>query len=126
MSAYLDTQVAIWIALGRLDQLSPTAKESIESTDLLISPTVVLELEYLYDIKRFTMDAQSILIKLRHEVALRVCSFSFPQIVEVGVHEKWTRDPFDRLIVSHAKANGFSTLISADRKIQQNYVRTVW
>jgi PIN domain nuclease of toxin-antitoxin system len=40
--------------------------------------------------------------------------------------EKWTRDPFDRLIVANAKANGFAWLISADEHIRNHYPRAVW
>ena len=126
MSAYIDTQVAIWLALGSLDQLTVTAKKHIQGAELLISPTVVLELEYLVEIGRFTLSARDIVRKLQHEIALRICDLSFPQIVEVSLDEKWTCDPFDRLIVAHAKANGMSVLISADRLIRQNYIRAVW
>jgi PIN domain nuclease of toxin-antitoxin system len=126
LSSYLDTQVAVWIALGELDRLSPTATEHIRSTDLLISPTVLLELEYLYEIKRFTLRGQDIARKLEHEVGVRVCGLGFPEIVIVALEEKWTRDPFDRLIVAHAKANGLSPLISADKTIREQYLRAVW
>lgn len=126
LSSYIDTQVAVWIALGELDRLSPSATEHIRATDLLISPTVVLKLEYLYEIQRFTLRSQDIIRKLEHEIGARVCGLGFPEIVAVGLGEKWTRDPFDRLIVAHAKANGLSPLVSADRIIRQNYVRAVW
>jgi PIN domain nuclease of toxin-antitoxin system len=126
LSSYIDTQVAVWLALGALDRLSPTATKHIKSTDLLISPTVVLELEYLYEIKRFTLPALDIVRKLEHEIGIRVCGLGFPEIVTVSLGEKWTRDPFDRLIVAHAKANGLSPLVSADRSIRENYLRAVW
>jgi PIN domain nuclease of toxin-antitoxin system len=126
LSSYLDTQVALWIALGELDRLTVLATSHIQSTDLLLSPTVVLEMEYLYEIGRFTLRAKDIVRKLEYEVGTRVCSFGFAEIIEVSLGEKWTRDPFDRLIVAHAKANGLSSLISADQKIRQNYPRAVW
>ncbi len=43
-----------------------------------------------------------------------------------ALSEQWTRDPFDRFIVAHAKAKGFTQLIPADRKIWDNYPRAVW
>ena len=55
-----------------------------------------------------------------------MCDSSFPALMTIAVNEKWTRDPFDRIIVSHAKANGLSSLISSDEAIQKNYVKTVW
>lgn len=126
MSAYLDTQVTAWLAQGSLDRLSGPAKEEMEKTDLLVSPIVLLELEYLYEIKWILLPAEDILRKLRHEAGVRICRLDFPAVVSAGLHEKWTRDPFDRLIVAHAKANGLSPLISSDEKIRDNYPRTVW
>lgn len=126
MSSYIDTQIAVWIALGELDRLSTAATQHIRNANLLISPAVVLELEFLYEIKRFTLRAQDITRKLEHEVGARVCGLGFAEIVAVSLDEKWTRDSFDRLIVAHAKANGLSPLVSADRMIHQNYVRAIW
>ncbi len=87
---------------------------------------VVLELEYLYELKRTKLQARELLLKLEHEAGVRVCDLSFPALAHVALDEKWTRDPFDRIIVAHAKANGWAALISADETIARNYARTVW
>jgi PIN domain nuclease of toxin-antitoxin system len=126
LSSYIDTQVAVWIALGNLDKLSAAAGTHMAGASLLISPVVVLELEYLYEIGRFTLRAHDIVRKLRREINLRVCELPFIEVVEAGIDERWTRDPFDRLIVAQAKANGFASLITADRNIRKNYPRAVW
>jgi PIN domain nuclease of toxin-antitoxin system len=127
LSAYLDTHVAVRLANGDLSLVSPSAFEAMSKTDLLISPMVLLEIEYLFELKKkIKLSAEDIRRKLEFELGVRVCDFSFPEIVQVASREKWTRDPFDRLIVAHAKANGISTLISEDRKIRENYPRTVW
>jgi PIN domain nuclease of toxin-antitoxin system len=127
LSAYLDTHVAVRLANGDLSLISPSALEAMSKTDLLISPMVLLEIEYLFELKKkIKLSAEDIRRKLEFELGVRVCDFSFPEIVKVASREKWTRDPFDRLIVAHAKANGISTLISEDRKIRENYPRTVW
>lgn len=39
--------------------------------------------------------------------------------------EKWTCDPFDRLIVSHAKLKA-CPLVSKDLMIRKNYAKTIW
>jgi hypothetical protein len=44
----------------------------------------------------------------------------FSAIASAALAEKWTRDPFDRLIVANAKANGFAWLISADEEIAKS------
>ena len=68
----------------------------MEKTDLLFSPMALLEIEYLYEIRKITIRAEDIKIKLEHEVGARICSFSFQSTVSIAIHEKWTRDPFDR------------------------------
>ena len=124
--AYLDTSVAVWLAQGDLTRITPTALDSIRNSNLLVSPMVALELTYLHEIDRITLTSQDVLLKLSAELGVEVCDSSFPSIVMIAVNEKWTRDPFDRIIVSHAKANGLSPLISSDEAIRKNYIKTVW
>jgi len=127
LSAYLDTQVAVRLAHGDLTLISQAALDVIARTDLLISPMVLLELEYLFELKKEArLSVDDVQRKLEFELDVRVCEFNFRSIVKVAAGEKWTRDPFDRLIVAHARANGLSTLLSADRLILQHYPRSVW
>lgn len=126
MISYLDTNVAVWLAEGNLQRISPAARGRIESDDLLLSPMVLMELEYLREIERILLPARDLLTKLAHEIGARVCDLDFPSIVDAALDEKWTRDPFDRIIVAQAKANGFAWLISADAEIQSHYPRAVW
>jgi PIN domain nuclease of toxin-antitoxin system len=125
-TAYLDTNVAVWLAQGDLPRITPNALDSIRNSNLLVSPMVALELAYLYEINRITLTSQDVLIKLKAELGVDVCDSSFSALIAIAVNEKWTRDPFDRVIVSHAKANGLSPLISADEAIRKNYIKTVW
>jgi PIN domain nuclease of toxin-antitoxin system len=57
---------------------------------------------------------------------VQVCELEFSSIITTAAGEKWTRDPFDRMIVAHAKANGFAALVSADELIRKHYPRAVW
>ena len=124
--AYLDTNVAVWLAQGDLSRISSTALDCIRNSRLLVSPMVALELAYLREINRITFTAQDVLIKLKAELGVEVCDASFQSLIGIAVHEKWTRDPFDRIIVSHAKANGLLPLVSSDEAIRKNYIKTVW
>jgi len=47
------------------------------------------------------------------------------EIIKISLNEKWTRDPFDRIIVAHAKLLDYS-LISKDKEINKNYFRTIY
>jgi len=61
---------------------------------LLISPAVVLELEYLSEIHRFTLRAQPITRKLEREVGVRICSLGFAEVVAAGLEEEMDARPF--------------------------------
>ncbi len=126
MIAYVDTNVMVWLAQGALTRISQEAQAILEQAELLISPIVLIELEYLYELKRIKLSARAVRLKLEHEVGVRVCELSFLSVAAAALDEKWTRDPFDRLIVAHAKANGLAFLVSADAEIAQHYPRTIW
>ena len=126
MIAYLDTNALIWLSDGSLAGLSPKIDRLLQQADLLFSSMVLLELEFLYEIKRSKRPARDIRQKVEYELGVRLCDLPFPVIAGAALDEKWTRDPFDRLIVANAKANGFAWLISADEAMRKHYPRTVW
>jgi PIN domain nuclease of toxin-antitoxin system len=124
--AYLDTNVVVWLAQGNLARISHKAQGVLEEAELLISPMVLLELAYLHEIGRIKLSARDVQLKIEHEIGVRVCDLGFPLITNVAVDESWTRDPFDRMIVAQAKANGLAFLVTADEEIGQHYSRSVW
>jgi PIN domain nuclease of toxin-antitoxin system len=124
--AYLDTNVVVWLTRGNLRRFSKSVTKVLEQADLLISPMVLIELEYLYEVTRIKLSARDMQLKIEHEIGVRVCDLPFPLIASVVLDEKWTRDPFDRTIVAQAKANGLAPLISADEEIGRHYPRTIW
>jgi PIN domain nuclease of toxin-antitoxin system len=123
---YLDTHAAIWLAEANTQKLSHKALSYIERSEVRISPMVVLEFEYLYETGRTILTPQQIVYKLSAELQSSVCDYPFPIIAEIAIGETWTRDPFDRLIVSHAKANGPAGLVSRDENIAKHYPSTIW
>ena len=126
MIAYIDTNVAVWLSQGKLSRLSPSAKRILDTADLLISPMVVIELEYLSEVHRTKLPSGDVLLKIEREMGVQVCTISFATIARIAVGESWTRDPFDRIIVANAKANGLAYLISADEHMAKHYARAVW
>ena len=48
MAIYLDTHVVVWLYAGETSKLSQAAEELINTNDLLISPIVLLEMNYLF------------------------------------------------------------------------------
>lgn len=124
--AYLDTQVVVWTVSSLHHLLSQKARHTLNSSSLLISPIVTLELEYLHEIGRLHLGAADISGKLHREIGLEICQRPFPAVTSIALAEKWTRDPFDRMIVAHAKSNGLAPLITADEKIRANYSNAIW
>jgi len=124
--AYLDTQIVIWLCQKALDKISTPALAEIEISDLLVSPIVLLELQYLYEIKRIVQPAQVLINQLASQIGVKICAHPFRDIAETALFESWTRDPFDRLIVAHARSNGYSPLVTSDSKIQERYPKAVW
>lgn len=126
MTCYLDTHVVVWLAEANLAKISRKALSLVQTADLRISPMAVVELQYLYQIKRIIVAPQDILVKLNAEIGLTVCDHPFPIIAEVALGENWTRDPFDRIIVAHAKANSVAPLLTQDETIRANYPNARW
>jgi PIN domain nuclease of toxin-antitoxin system len=122
---YLDTHVAAWLFAGDATLLSPAARAVIERDDLLISPAVVLELQYLYETKRVATHAESVVEDLQHRLGLRVCDLPFPDVARRALTVSWTRDPFDRLIVAQAGLRDAS-LVTKDRILRKRYRACVW
>jgi PIN domain nuclease of toxin-antitoxin system len=87
---------------------------------------VLLELQYLYELGRTLQPAHALVGQLEAEIGLKICDHPFPSVVEKCLLESWTRDPFDRLIVAHARANRYTPLVSSDEAIRHNYSKAIW
>ncbi len=124
--AYLDTHIAGWLHDGRIGRLSKEAKRHIDRDELLFSPMAFLELQYLHDRKRIREGAKEIYSHLNAMIGLRLCTIPFPAVAMEAVYCTWIDDPFDRIIVSQAKANGEAGLITSDLRIRENYAATIW
>ena len=122
---YLDTHVVAWLYGGELDQLSKTAIEEIQKGSPIISPMVILELQYLFEIGRANAPAAKVVETLKQTIGLSVCGLPFEKVVESALYHNWGREPFDRLIVAHAAAND-AALITKDERIRRHYKRAVW
>jgi len=123
---HLDTHVVVWLAAGEVEKLSPQAADAIRKSDLVVSPMVLLELQYLYEIKRILKEPLALLNDVDTQIGLKVKDASFAAVLHTALFETWTRDPFDRVIVAHARTDGHAPLVTSDSKIRENYPRAVW
>lgn len=125
MSLYLDTHVVVWLYAGVMEEFSQTAIMLIDQHDLLISPMVQLELNYLHETKKITRTAHTIIHDLQSHIGLRICDMPFESIVDKAASLVWTRDPFDRLIVAQALC-AKSKLLTKDRLIRKHCKSAIW
>ena len=126
MTAYLDTVTVLRLASRELGKITKEAQQAIERYDLLISPMVLLELQYAFELKRVKLPALVVFSNLQRTIDLQVCKLPFDKVAQVAWAESWTRDSFDRLIVSQARCAGNAYLITPDENIGRNYPQTIW
>jgi len=92
----LDTNAVIW-----MDQNHPRTRKLARAVRLLVSPATVLELQLLEEIGRLRLRSGT-----RGIVDAESWEIDEPPAIdwfERAAEESWTRDPFDRLIVAHAR-----------------------
>ena len=122
---YLDTHVVIWLYQKDEKRISHLARELIESRDLLVSPMVLLELEYLFETGRIRAKAAAVYDHLHETIEIGVCTKPFAAVVKKSIGMRWTRDPFDRLITAQAALDE-SPLLTKDDTIHTYYPEAVW
>ena len=104
----LDTNALIWLdsnhrrARPLLDQAGP----------LRVSPASLLELQFLADVGRIDLNLADVVADPRWTIDEPP---ALPWMLRAA-EERWTRDPFDRLIVAHARLRGWR-LATADAAI---------
>ncbi len=123
---YLDTHVVVWLYAFGSKKLSGRACELIEqSARLLISPLVLLELQFLYEIRRIVVAPQVVYEYLSDRIQLEICDKELREVVGTAMQQTWTRDPFDRMITAQAALNS-DILVTKDRSIQSHYSHATW
>jgi len=109
----LDTHALIWIDQGR-PRAAPLRRGSRR---LYISPATLLELQFLEESGRLKLpngDAQAMAVDDRWTLDDLPAASWFAAALDLS----WTRDPFDRLIASHARVRGWR-LATADQRLLQ-------
>jgi PIN domain nuclease of toxin-antitoxin system len=121
---HLDAHVAVWVYASR-SRLSSSARRLLAQDSCQVSPIVLLEIEMLFELRRIAADAATILARLSEQIGLTVCETPLLGVVDAARTFAWTHDPFDRLIVANAMADG-ARLLTADETILANFKDAVW
>lgn len=122
---FLDTHIAVWLYAGLVEKISETAKQTIEDNDLLISPMVKLEMQYLFEIGRITVKPDTIIKNLFAAIGLKISETPLQQVIEEALKISWTRDVFDRLLSAEVMVVG-GGFITADENIKSNLKLVIW
>lgn len=121
---YLDTHIVVWLYAGKVEKLTKQSRDLINDNQVLISPIVRLELQYLFEIQRITDDAKLIVSDLSDRIGLKICDKNFNTIMSNALEYSWTRDPFDRIIVANADINQ-NILLTKDQTILNHYKKAM-
>lgn len=95
------------------------------ATRILISPMVVLELQYLRDSGKISVDAGIVTRTLTRQLGAVVDEAGAGAAIINALSVGWTSDPFDRIITAHAMLTN-AYLLSRDQIIRDNYQYAVW
>jgi len=82
--AHLDSHLVAWLFAAEHKRLKPFAK-TIDSHTLVYSPMVEFELQYLYEIGRFTAPPARVLAELTARIGLRRSTADFARVVEASL-----------------------------------------
>jgi len=108
----LDTNAVIWLHRG--DRRAATLAQ--RSTRLYASPATILEVQFLIEAGRLRLRAGASVTELIHDdrwvIDDPASAAWFEKASEIG----FTRDPFDRLIVGHARLRHWR-LATGDREL---------
>lgn len=106
----LDTNALIW-----LDQRNPRVRKLSGAGRLYVSPATLLELRFLEETGRIRL-RQSTIEALAEDDRWMLddppAASWFVEAMSLG----WTRDPFDRLIIAHARIRGWR-LATGDQRL---------
>jgi PIN domain nuclease of toxin-antitoxin system len=110
----LDTHAMIWLDQG-VARVSPLLRGARR---LYISPANLLELQFLEESRRLRLpkgDAQALAIDDRWTLDDPPAASWFAAAHDLS----WTRDPFDRLIVAHARLRGWRLATADDTLLKR-------
>lgn len=125
---HLDTHVVVWLYQGAVGKLSRRAKAVLrQSNEFRVSPLVLMELDNLVEARRIKPPSvETMIAEISDDFGgLTQSLATLSAVVSKARGIGWTRDPFDRLIVANAMADG-AKLLTADEKIRAHFKDAVW
>ena len=129
MRLLLDSNVLLW-ALSDRKRLTAKVRRLLEldEHELFVSRASIWELSIKVAKGRLEMPGSSVrsLLDEIGKMGILILPISDAHILRVQTLPHHHGDPFDRMIVAQAKANGLALLVSSDAEIAAHYPRTIW
>ena len=108
----LDTNAVIWL----LTSHPRAAPLLVGRQPLALSPVSLLELRFLEEVGRIQLTPDTTVAALIDDPRWRHDNPSSRALFEAALPVAWTRDPFDRLLVAHARYRDWP-LATGDRRL---------
>ncbi len=124
MKLLLDTHAALWFLSGD-DQLSPSARQHLTdpANRVLLSAAVVWEIAIKRGLGKLTVPDGYLALLLNAGVGALAVTVEHAAAVErLPVHH---RDPFDRMLVAQAIAEG-AAVVTRDEALRDYGITLVW
>ncbi len=109
----LDTNAVIW-----LDQDHRRARPLARAGRLYLSPASLLELQFLHEVGRLQLPDAGV-DAIAHDDRWALDDPPAASWFLLAADLTWTRDPFDRLLVAHAKLRGWKLATGDDRLLER-------
>jgi PIN domain nuclease of toxin-antitoxin system len=110
----LDTNAVIWLLLGH----PRAAPLPIGRRRLALSPVTLLELELLREVGRLELAPGAGISSIASDARWRLDNPTSRALFDAALPVRWTRDPFDRLLVAHVQLRRWK-LATGDRRLQE-------
>jgi len=114
----LDTNALIWLH-HHDDRVSALARGGGR---LYVSPATALELQFLVEVGRLRLKRNATVMQLVHDDRWALDDPPSAAWFEEAISVVWTRDPFDRLLVAHARLRKWP-LATGDRRLMEEMRR---
>lgn len=124
MIVLLDTHALLW-ALDASPRLSTTARDVIEDTGNIILASVVSAWEIEIKKALGQLEAPNDLEDVLEAAGFLKRLVTFADVRQLGALPAHHKDPFDRMLVAQALAEGVP-LVSADPQIARYPIQVIW
>ena len=125
MITFLDTHAFVALGEAHVERFGAESRRLVRSSELLVSPAVLLELHVLSETGKLSVDPDRFFTETLETCDVRESGDSFSAVVREAKSLAWTRDPFDRLIVATALLHR-AKLVTKDANIHEHFDDAVW